>query len=428
MTVFAHSRSRLGLACLLVLFTASGCRLLPPGSAQTSREQQQRSPVTAVDAAVVERQPLQDATRYTGTTEPFQSVSLRAQVEGQVLGLSVDVGDPVQAGQLLARLDDRLQSTAVVAAAAEVAARQSEVASQRAEVVAAMAAVEQARLQLQQARSDAARLNRLFQAGAISAQEAETAQTAVLTAEQAVRTAQQQVQTRQQAVAAAERRVIAQQAIASQEQARRNFTQLIAPVTGLVLERSTEPGNLARAGDEILQIGDFSRVKVVLRVSELELANLQVGQSVQVQLDAFPQQRFTGQISRIAPVADPRSRLIPVEITMPNPQGWIGSGLLARVALKTSAPDPIVVPETALSTSETPANGDRGTVFVVKKQGDRTTTEARSVLLGARSDGRVVVQSGLQAGETVVVRSANPLKAGQPVRLSILSNPGDLDG
>ncbi|WP_338429295.1 efflux RND transporter periplasmic adaptor subunit [Synechococcus elongatus] len=427
MTVFAHSRSRLGLACLLVALTTSGCRLLPPGSAQTSRDQL-RSPVIAVDAVVVERQPLQEATRYTGTTEPFQSVSLRAQVEGQVIGLSVDVGDAVQAGQLLARLDDRLQSTAVVAAAAEVAARQSEVASQRAEVIAANAAVEQARLQLQQARSDAARLTRLFQAGAISAQEAETAQTAVLTAEQAVRTAQQQVQTRQQAVTAAERRVVAQQAIASQEQARRNFTQLIAPVTGLVLERSTETGNLARAGDEILTIGDFSRIKVVVRVSELELANLRAGQPVQVRLDAFPKQTFTGQISRIAPVADPRSRLIPVEITMPNPNGRIGSGLLARVSLATTAPDPIVVPETALSTGEASPTGDRGTVFVLKKQGDRTTTEARSVQLGARADGRIVIQSGLQAGETIVVRSANPLKAGQPVRLSILSNPGDLDG
>lgn len=427
MTVFAQAPARLGLACLLVSITASGCQLLPPGSAQTNREQQ-RSPITAVEAAVVERQPLQEATRYTGTTEPFQSVSLRAQVEGQVLGLSVDVGDPVQSGQLLARLDDRLQSTAVVAAAAEVAARQSEVASQRAEVIAAMASVEQARLQLQQARSDAARLTRLFQAGAISAQEAETAQTAVLTAEQAVRTAQQQVQTRQQAVAAAERRVIAQQAIATQEQARRNFTQLIAPVTGLVLERSTEAGNLAREGDEILTIGDFSRIKVVLRVSELELANLRVGQSVQVRLDAFPQQTFTGQISRIAPVADRRTRLIPVEITMPNPDGRIGSGLLARVVLASNAPDPIVVPEAALAAGETPATGDRGTVFVVKKQGDRTTTEARSVQLGSRVDGRVVIQSGLQAGETIVVRSANPLKAGQQVRLSILSKSGDLNG
>ncbi|ABB57900.1 efflux RND transporter periplasmic adaptor subunit [Synechococcus elongatus] len=427
MTVFAQAHARLGLACLLVSITASGCQILPPSSAQTNREQQ-RSPITAVDAAVVERQPLQEATRYTGTTEPFQSVSLRAQVEGQVLGLSVDVGDPVQSGQLLARLDDRLQSTAVVAAAAEVAARQSEVASQRAEVIAAMASVEQARLQLQQARSDAARLTRLFQAGAISAQEAETAQTAVLTAEQAVRTAQQQVQTRQQAVAAAERRVVAQQAIANQEQARRNFTQLIAPVTGLVLERSTEAGNLAREGDEILTIGDFSRIKVVLRVSELELANLRVGQSVQVRLDAFPKQTFTGQISRIAPVADRRTRLIPVEITMPNPDGRIGSGLLARVVLSSSAPDPIVVPEAALSTGETPTTSDRGTVFVVKKQGDRTTTEARSVRLGPRADGRVVIQSGLQAGETIVVRSASPLKAGQQVRLSILSTAGDQNG
>lgn len=425
MAVFAPPRSKLWLVGVVLAMSAAGCRLLPPGAAQPSQEKRAAEP--AVDAALVARQPLQDASRYTGTTEPFQTVSLRAQVEGQVLNLNVDVGDAVQSGQVLAQLDDRLQTTAVTAAAAEVAARQSEVASQQADVVAAIADVERARLQLQQARSDASRLQRLFEAGAVSAQEAETAQTAVLTAEQAVRTAQQQVRTRQQAVTAAQRRVLAQQAIASQEQERRGFSQLLAPVSGLVMARSSEPGNLARVGDELLSIGDFSRVKVVLRVSELELAQLRLGQPVQVRLDAFPQETFRGQISRIAPVADPRSRLIPVEVTLPNPEGRIGSGLLARVSLGTTAADPIVVPETALTTSGQEPSGDRGTVFVVKKQGDRTITEARTVQLGSRADGQVIIQSGLQAGETVVVRSASPLEAGQPVRLSILSKPGDLN-
>lgn len=385
---------------------------------------------TPVDVAIARTRAFQQSTEYSGTTQPYREVFLRSQVEGQLLSLAVDVGDRIQPGQVLARLDDAVLTAAVVQAQAELAARESEVARAKAEVSDARTRVKQTELELAQARSDAARLQQLYQQGAITAQTAEQAQTRVGTAEQAVRSAQEQVRTREKAVVVADRRVVAQQAVVEQARKRQSFAVLSAPISGSVLQRTSEPGNLVQPGGAVLRLGDFSQVKIGVQVSELELAQIRLGQTAQVRLDALPNQELKGLVSRISPAADPTSRLVPIEITMPNRGGRIGSGLLARVRFGQARATRVVVPQTALQEKEqrqgTPslvANrpASEGILFVVDGQASPPKVSARSVQLGNRLDGQVEILAGLKPGERFVIRSGQPLKDGDPVRLSILS-------
>jgi multidrug efflux pump subunit AcrA (membrane-fusion protein) len=439
------------------LLTA-GCGTLPKEvadaqSRQSGVEGSQRP--TPVDVVIARTGTVREETQYTGTTVPVQEVSLRSQVEGQVLELNVDVGDAVKQDQIVGQLDDDLLRTALNEAEAELAALKAEVARAQNQVSNAKAQVEQARLELQQAQSDSQRQQSLVREGAIAQQVAEQAQTTARTAAQALRAGQEQVRTEQQAVAAAQERVTAQQAVIAQAREQLSYARLSSPITGKVTQRSTEPGNFVQPNGEIIRIGNFSRVEVVVEVSELELANIRTGQSVTVRLDAFPNQTSQGQVTRISPAADPIARLVPVEVVIPNSEGKIGSGLLARVSFESKEREGVVVPETAVGQRSQPraevssvegtdrrvppveatgmgrgAEGQgeqgeqenlNGTVFVVTGEGSQATVAAREVKLGERADGNVEILSGLKPGERFVARSGRPLKNGETVRLSILS-------
>lgn len=393
---------------------------------------------TPVDVAIARTGTVGEELQYTGTTAPVQEVSLRSQAEGQVLNLSVDVGDAVKQGQIIGQLDDNLLGTALNQANAELASLRSEVARAQNQVSNARALVESARLELQQAQADSARQQRLVREGAIALAIAEQALTAARTAAQALRAAQEQVQTEQQAVAAAQGQVIAQQAVVAQAREQLSYATLRSPITGLVTQRITEVGNLVQPNGELLRIGDFSRVQVDVEVSELQRANIRVGQSVEVRLDAYPNQIFRGQVSRISPAAEPTARLIPIEVVIPNRNEQIGSGLLTRVSFESGKQERVLVPETAISQ---PGQGSRGgggvgggegvggvqqnrkgRVFVVTgEDGTQATVTARTVTLGEQANDKVEILSGLKPGERFVARSGRPLKNSETVRVSILS-------
>jgi HlyD family secretion protein len=422
-----------------------GCVSLPKEAAEAQLQRrggtEKSTAVTPVDVAIARIQPLTQQPEYTGTTIPFRIVSLRSQVQGQLLALNADVGGIVKQGETIGQVDEALLVTALNQAEAELAALKSEVARANTQVSNARADVERLRLELVQSQTDAQRQESLFKQGAIAQQIAEQSRTKARTAQQELLAAQEQVRNQQQAVATAQGRVVAQQALVNESKKRRNYAKLISPIGGVITEKIAEPGNFLQPGGEVLKIGDFSRVKIVVQVSELELSKIKVGQSAQVRLDAFTNQTHTGRVARISPAADATARLVPVEVEIPNISNKIGSGLLARVNFASDNTSRVAIAQSAIDVGQvkrrqtrlnnpnsqqtnSPANKPRQAQIFVLNQGDKPTVAAREVTLGESADGKVEVLSGLQPGEKFVTRSGKPLKEGEAVRLSILSeNP-----
>ncbi len=474
----------------------SSCNFLPRNQAGAQPTPNQQTSLTAVDVAIARPEALKAAQEFIGTTKPVKEVSLRAQVEGRVLNINAKVGDVVTQGQILAELDDAILLTNVVQAEAQVAALEAEVSRARTQVSTARAQAEQARLQLEQAQRDSDRFSDLASNGAISQQQAELSRTSVGTQQQLVNAAIARIATEEESVAAAIRRVEAQQAVVAQTRERQSLTLIPSPLDGVVLERTSEPGNVVQSGGEVLKLGDFSSVKVVTLISELEFSQVQLGRSVQVSLDAFPNQNFTGQVSSISPTADPTSRQIPIEVTVPNASRRITGGLLARVSFAEARAPRVVIPQSAIpelsdrrgsagsspsnnpspsrpsptsgnnssspssspnsSPSPSPNSGASGgsagnpnakatagnnaganrspnnsasspnpprevTLFVLVGEGQEAKVQARKVRIGSRADGKVEIISGLSAGERYVVRSTKPLKDGESIRISGIS-------
>ena len=425
-----------------------------PNNKDPSQAQaQSQKTAVAVDVAIATLEALEGENEYTGTTAPIKEVSVKSRLEGRLLDLNVDVGDRVENGQAIAQLDDAVLSATVLGAEAEVAAREAEVSQANAAVGNARAQVERARLQYKQAQADANRLTKLLKEGAVTSQAAENATTAARSAEQSLRSAEQQVELQEQTVGASSQRVLAQEAIKSREEERQSYTTITSPISGVVLERVSETGTLLFAGNEVVKLGDFSQVKVIVQVSELEVNKVRLDQSVNVRFDTLPNQKLTGTVRRISPAADPIARLIPVEVVVPNPDNKIGSGQLARVQFKGRQQRQITIAETALEAagrspqppkdaanvqqSKAKANPKSnantrdkgkpktGTVFVITGNPKEPNVSARKVTLGDRRDGKVVVLSGLKEGDRIVVRSGGKLQDGDAVKLSAISESSE---
>jgi RND family efflux transporter MFP subunit len=387
--------------------------------AQPSETQRQQESLPKVQSAIAQTQLLQDPLTYKGDTAPQQVVSLRSQAEGQLEQLIVDVGDPVQKGQVLAQLNDTLLQTNIAEAEAELASRLAEVNRARNQVKNAKIQLEQAQAQAEQAQADARRLKNLAEQGAVPKQDAEVAQTEAIVAQKQVRAAREQIRIETDAVATAQEQVQVQRSIIAQAQERLSYSTLKSPITGVVLDRVTDPGNLIQPGDEVLTIGNFQNVKVRVAVSELALSKINQGQRVKVKLDAFPNESYTGTVTRISPAANPQTRQVPVEVTVPNPQGRIGSGLLARVSFPRQERKRVVIPEAALQ-QETENN--TATVFTLNTTTKPPTVQAQTVQLGDRANQKVEILSGLSPQTRYIIRSSRPLTSGDAVRLSALSS------
>ena len=182
-----------------------------------------------------------------------------------------------------------------------------------------------------------------------------------------------------------------------------------APFPGHVVERMRQLGEFVSAGGEVLRLMDTSNVEVVARAPVAEAAHLAVGQKVIVRGDA---KQAESRIRAIVPVGDERSRLLEVRVGLAD-GGWtIGSAVrvdlpAARVASS------LVVPRDAVI-----VRADGAHVFRIAK-GD--IAERVVVRLGNGSSDRVEVEGGLVAGDRVIVRGGERLRAGQAVTISTSS-------
>jgi len=173
-----------------------------------------------------------------------------------------------------------------------------------------------------------------------------------------------------------------------------------APFAGTVVERKALVGLevSAEAADPLIVVSDLSRVRVVMRVPERQLALLAPGERVEIRVDAYPDP-FPGEVTAVGDVVDDATRTVPARCTVPNPEHRLKPAMFARVDVKPpSDRRPLTVPVAALL-----SDGDGFRVIVRNPDG---TLAPRSVAIGPEMNGRAEVVSGLAAGEEVVSEGA----------------------
>lgn len=179
-----------------------------------------------------------------------------------------------------------------------------------------------------------------------------------------------------------------------------NDCTLTAPRDGYLLMRNLEVGALVSPGTPVFSIGDLSAVKVIFGVPDVVVASLQPGTVQRVTVDAVPGEVFTGRFTRVAPSADPGSRLFEAEITIPNRDGRLKPGMIAALQLEPGRPAAaraLLVPLHAVV--RPPGSATGFAVFVVDSAGGRDLARLRLVELGDIQGSQITVTRGLRGGE-----------------------------
>jgi multidrug efflux system membrane fusion protein len=190
---------------------------------------------------------------------------------------------------------------------------------------------------------------------------------------------------------------------------------LRSPIDGVILRRAVEVGSLAGPSAPAFTVANTRVVKVVFGVPDVVVASLRLGESLAIQAEAMPGEALQGLITRIAPSADPNSRVFEVEAALPNPDGRMKVGMLATLRLGGDAPDAgMFVP---LAAVVRPAGDSAGYAVYVVADSAGTTARLRRVALGETSGNQIAVREGLARGERVIVRGATIVADGQPVRV-----------
>lgn len=188
-----------------------------------------------------------------------------------------------------------------------------------------------------------------------------------------------------------------------------SYTEIRAPIGGVVSKRNVKVGNLIQLNQPLFKIDDFDPLEAMINVPEREMRLIKAEQPVQMLVDALPDAVFTGSVARVSPVVDAATGTFRVVAQFKDDSGKLRSGMFGRVRIVyDQRSDALVVPRAALVGDNKDAS-----VFVV----DKDVAKRRKVTLGYADGGQVEIVDGLAEGEQVVTLGQAALRDGAKVQV-----------
>lgn len=188
-------------------------------------------------------------------------------------------------------------------------------------------------------------------------------------------------------------------------------TQLYAPISGVVTARNYDNGDMYN-GTPILTIEETSVVKIVTNISEIHYKDIKKGQAIDIELDAYPGEKFVGHVSIIHPSIDEATHTFPVEITISNKNQKVRPGMFARATVNSGSQEHVLIPDEALVKQI--GAGDR---YVYVYDAAKQTVTYNKVELGKHIGKTYEIFSGVQDGQQVVVAGQSRLANGKKVKV-----------
>ena len=343
----------------------------------------------------------------SGTLRALNTINVGAEVSGQITQVYVDFNSPVAAGQLLAEIDATRPRARVTQARAQVDLA-------RASLAQAQASIARSTTDVDVQTREFARRKELAEKGFVSTAGLDQAENALVAAKANLSTAQAQAQSARAQIA---------QSMAELESARLDLsrTRIVAPTSGVVIDKLVEPGTTVAANFQTPNLftiaADTSRMQVEASVDEADIGQVRSGQTVRFTVDSYPDADFEASVQQIRQSATQSGNAVSylVILDVDNSDGRLLTGMTANVEIITGTkPDVLRVPVAA--TRFLPREDDRGEqldeegedakqAYVWVPGEDPYAPSRIAVTIGLEGEDYVEITSGIEAGQSVLVRS-----------------------
>ena len=373
---------------------------------------------TPVTVEVVKVTPLDVSVNYTGAILPYTEVTVYPRVAGQLSNYDIYPGDWVDAGQLLANLDaiERVSQTSEAEASATALlaaaeASQFELEEQQQEIVQIQADLDYLILERD-------RFKRLTAAGATSQSQYDLAASQVDAKQAMLEGAEAKLTRLQSKVASDQAQVERARAQINTASVFEGYTQITAPISGLVQSRIADPGVVVQPGMGIFKIGDYQQVRLQANVAQQDANQIRVGTPILAKIQGTDTGVIQGEITSIFPQADLETRTVTVEAVVDNPDRRLLSGQFVDMEIITQRrTEALSVPKKAVVDFNSEA-----ALWVV----NGNSAQRRRVTTGMMSRDLIEITDGLEAGDQVITSGHSRLIEGGAVTIvDALGNPTD---
>ena len=415
----------IGLLAILIAAAAIKARQKPKGE--------------MVETEKAELRVIRELVSASGKIFPEKEVKISSDVSGEIVELFVEEGDSVKAGQVLARIDPESYESAVERANAAVSGAKSDLARSKSSIETSLAQIEQIKAQVENTRRIHQRNIKLKADGVISAQEFENSESSLAQLEANLRSAEAGYRASQQSAKSAEFNVASAEASLKEIRTSLSRTTIIAPTSGIVSQLNVEQGErvvgtIQMTGTEMMRIANFNSMEVQVEVSENDILRVSLGDTADIEVDAYLDKKFKGIVTEMASSAANtgttqaltsdqvtnfivKIRIFPESYAqLANQSMPFRPGMSATVDINTNTVrDAIAIPIQAVTTREKDADkketGDDSTKKTIAESQD----EIEEVIFVYEADtARMIkVETGIQDNEYIQVLSG--IAAGQEV-------------
>ncbi|MCM8803857.1 MAG: efflux RND transporter periplasmic adaptor subunit [Candidatus Omnitrophica bacterium] len=326
-----------------------------------------------VEVAKVKEIIIKDEIECIGEIEPYQKVVIYSEISGEVENLNVKEGDYVKKGDFIAQIDYKKRKIDYENIENQIKATE---------------------VNLQNIKKDYERFMKLYKEGVISEKKLDDIKTSYEVISHQLESLKKQFEL---------------------AKIRINEAFIYSPINGFIAEKFIDEGELITESSmmrsvPIVSIVDISKVKIILPIGSEEIGKVKIGQNVLIKIDAYPEKDFFGEVSKIYPIADEKTRRVNVEVIVENKNFLIKPGMYCKGIIIVGERKVISIPLDAVM--KLPASGNYY-CFKVKDN----TAEKVYIKVGGIKENYIEIKEGLNKNDVVIVTSHGILDTGKKIKI-----------